>query len=107
MFLVSEIELPQEQDAAAFVDFMRDEYIPSVHTGPTRIGKVDGLQLLQGIAAVTSHKFLWLVDWNGLEHEAAGARVPDEVSSKFEGFGASRKPHVAWQEVARLASPEP
>ena len=100
MFLVSEIELPQEQDAAAFVDFMRDEYIPAVHTGPTRVGKVDGLQLLQGNAAVTSHKFLWIVDWNGMEPGAAVDHVPDEVSSKFDGFGASRKPHVVWQEVA-------
>lgn len=100
MFLVSEIELPQEQDAAAFADFMRDEYIPAVHTGPTRVGKVDGCQLLQGSAATTSHKFLWIVDWNGLEPEAAVDRVPDEVSSKFEGFGASRKPHIVWQEIA-------
>jgi hypothetical protein len=101
MFLVSEIELPEEQDAAAFVDFMRDEYIPAVETGSTRIGMVDGVQLLQGTTADTSHKFLWLVDWNGLEHEKAGAHVDEATSRKFEEFDASTTPQVAWNEVAR------
>jgi hypothetical protein len=100
MFLVSEIELPEEQDAAAFVHFMRDKYIPAVQTGSTRIGMVDGLQLLQGTTADTSLKFLWLVDWNGLEHEKAGAHVDEATSREFEEFGATRTPRVAWNEVA-------
>jgi hypothetical protein len=100
MFLLSEIELPSEADAAAFVDFMRDEYFPAVQMSPTRIGQVDGLQLLQGSTADTSQTFLLLVDWNGLEHERAGDHVDEAIFEKFEGFGAIRKPHVAWKEVA-------
>jgi hypothetical protein len=100
MLFVSEIELPKEQDATAFADFMRDEYIPAVELGPTRVGMVDGLQLLQGTSDDASHTFLYLVDWNGLEHEKAGAHVDEETSRRFDEFGATRTPHVAWSEVA-------
>jgi hypothetical protein len=102
MLFISEIELPRTEDAAAFAEFMRDEYIPAVHKGPTRIGQVAELELLQGNTTETSHRFLWLVRWNGLEHEKAGARVDDEaVARKFEGFGAGMTEHVSWAEVAR------
>lgn len=104
MFFISEIELPEEQAAEKFVDFMRDEYIPAVETGATRIGKVEGLQLLQGTTPDTSHRFLWIVDWNGLEHDAAGDRVNEAVARKFGEFGATRKPHVAWREASWRSS---
>ena len=100
MLLVSEIEVPKEQDAAAFADFMREEYIPAVEMGPTRIGMVEGIQLLQGATGDRSHTFLYLVDWNGLEHERAGGQVDEATSRKFEEFGAMRTPRVAWSEVA-------
>lgn len=45
--LVYQISLPKKQDAAAFVTFMRTEYLPAVHKGPTRVGQVTDLVLLQ------------------------------------------------------------
>jgi hypothetical protein len=102
MLFISEIELPKKDDAEAFAEFMRAEYLPAVHTGPTRVGQVEEVELLQGQTAETSHDFLWLVHWNGLEHEKAGAHVDDEaVQRKFEEFGASMKRIGAWQEIAR------
>ena len=104
MLLISEIELPEDQDPDAFVAFMRDEYIPAVETGPTRIGKVDGLRLLQGRSADTGNRFLWLVDWNGMEHDAAGTHVDEALARKLEEFGVSRTAQAAWDEVAARTS---
>lgn len=101
MLLISEMDLPEEQDGSAFVEFMRDEYMPAVETGgPTRIGMTEGVQLLQGTTAETSRQFLWLVEWNGLEHEQAGSfHVDEETARKFDEYGAVRRPHAAWKEV--------
>jgi hypothetical protein len=101
MLLISEMELPKGQDESAFVAFMRDEYMPAVETGgPTRIGMTEGVRLLQGATPETSRRFLWLVEWNGLEHEQAGSfHVDDETARKFAEYGAGRNPHAAWQEV--------
>jgi hypothetical protein len=104
MVFISEIELPQGKDPAAFVEFMRDEYIPAVHKGPTRVGQVRQLELLQGNTTDTNHRFLWLVHWSGLE-QGGGTRIDDEaVVRKFEGFGASMKERVTWEQVAKEAN---
>jgi hypothetical protein len=42
-----QIRLPKKQDAEALVKFMHEEYFPAVHKGPTRVGKVTHLVLLQ------------------------------------------------------------
>ena len=101
MILISRMELPENQDESAFVEFMRDEYMPAVETGgPTRIGMTEGVQLLQSTNPDKSRRFLWFVKWNGLEHEQAGSfHVDEETARKFDAFGAVRKPHRAWQEV--------
>jgi hypothetical protein len=104
MLFISEIELPKEEDAAAFAEFMQNEYIPAIHKGPTRVGQVEGLELLEGDPTETSHRFLWLVRWNGLEPGHA-RQVDDAVLRKFEAFSASMKEHVAWREVATWSEP--
>jgi hypothetical protein len=107
MLLISRIELPKKQDAAAFGEFMRDEYIPALHKGPTRVGMVQDLELLQRAGTDSSHTFLCLINWDGLNPGPTFlGRVDDEdVLQRFEGFGASVKPHVSWQEVARWSQP--
>jgi len=101
MLLIAEITLSNEEDAEAFADFMRDEYIPAVHKGPTRAGQVGGLELLRS-RGETDHTFLWLVRWGGLPPGPEfNPSVDDEaVREKFEAFGASMTPRVAWSEVA-------
>jgi hypothetical protein len=101
--LVYDVRLPKDKRAATFERFMRDEYIPAVHKGPTRVGQVGELMLLRCEPTSTRHKFLWLVDWGGLPNEQPmGVRVDDEkVSRKFERFGATVKRLDAWDEVAR------
>ena len=100
--LTYEIRLPKDKDADAFAAFMRDEYFPAVHKGPTRIGQVTDLVLLRGEATNTAHKFLWLVGWSGLTGQAqSGPRVDDEaVLGKLKSFGASMRRPTVWDEVA-------
>jgi ribosomal protein S12 methylthiotransferase accessory factor YcaO len=107
MLLISKIELPAKQDPVAFGEFMRDEYFPAVHKGPTRVGQVEELELLQSTSAERSHMFLWLLSWNGLAPAPTfWVDVDDEdVQHRFEGFGASVKPHVTWHEVAKWPQP--
>ena len=105
MLLISEIELPEGADADAFADFFRDEYIPAVHKGPTRVGQVHGLELVERTTTDTRRKFLWLVHWSGLSG-GAGVHVDDEaVQKRFEELGATIKKPVIWQEVASWPAP--
>jgi hypothetical protein len=105
MLLIYEIELPKDEDVSAFRAFMRDEYIPAVHKGPTRVGQVKGLELLERDASETGHRFLWLVRWDGLNPQASDYLDDEAVRRKFEAFGATMKDHVAWQEVAGWVQP--
>ena len=104
MVLISEIELPENADVAAFADFMRDEYVPAVRMLPTRVGQVLGVQLLQRASGEATPSFLWLVHWSGLS--GGRAHVDDDaIRRKFEEFGAAITDPVEWREVAK--SPEP
>ncbi|WP_324672163.1 hypothetical protein [Hymenobacter sp. GOD-10R] len=87
--LIYHIRLPKKQDAKAFATFMREEYFPAVHKGPTRVGQVLGLLLLARENEVTSndvaHEFIWQVDWSGISIE--NVRVDDAVvARKLEAF---------------------
>jgi hypothetical protein len=99
MLLISQIELPKDQDREAFGAFMRDEYLPAVHTGPTRVGQVEALELVER----DGEEFLLLVHFNGPD---TGKAVPTgfddaAVPEKFDRFGARIAHQVAWNEVAR------
>ncbi|MCM3901532.1 MAG: hypothetical protein ND866_07480 [Pyrinomonadaceae bacterium] len=105
--IIYQIKLPKTQDAKAFVSFMREEYFPAVHKGPTRVGQVTELKLLErqkDRGDDRDHEFYWHVGWSGL---ASGeARVDDEdVVRKFKAFKAKVKrvgfckEVVAWPEA--------
>ena len=105
MLLAYELELAKERDASEFGAFMRDEYIPAVHKGPTRVGQVKELELLEREATDTSHRFLWLVRWDGMNPQA-GVRLDDEaIERKLEAFGVTMGEHIVWQEDARWVPP--
>ena len=85
------ITLPEDQDAEAFVTFVREQYFPAVDKSPTRVGAITDLVLLQRLEddPEEAHEFLWHVGWSGLP----GGREPsvndEEVSRRYESFGAS------------------
>jgi len=84
--LIYQIKLPKKQDPDAFAKFMREEYLPAVHKGPTRVGQVTKLTLLKGVAPTQG--FFLHVGWSGLPgHE--GIRIDDDaVQQKFDQLGA-------------------
>ncbi len=43
--VVLELKLPKNKDPETFAAFMRDEYMPAVHKGPTRLGVVSSISL--------------------------------------------------------------
>jgi hypothetical protein len=108
MLLISEMELPQDADGAAFSAFLRDEYLPAVHTGPTRVGQVEDLEFAERETTDGGHRFLRIVRWSGIDPgdgpwEDMPVRVDDEaVLQKLASFGAKTTRHARWQEVARL-----
>ncbi len=101
--IIHQITLAEQQDAEAFVAFMRDEYFPAVRKGPTRVGQVTELRLLQRDGTQRSHRFIWLVGWSGIL-PSTGWRPgldDDSVASELSNtFGATMKRLDEWQEVA-------
>jgi hypothetical protein len=99
--LIYQIKLPKKQDAEAFVKFMNEEYFPAVRKGPTRVGQVIDLTLLQvePEGRTTGCEFFWHVGWNGL---AMGeARLDNQaVARKFESFKPRVKRLGSYVEVA-------
>ena len=96
---IYQIELPEDQDVEAFVTFMREEYFPAVDRGPTRVGAVTGLALLQRLdvhsheaGADNAHEFYLHVDWSGLPGCRDSYVNDEEIRRKFESFGARVKP---------------
>ncbi len=99
--IIYQIKLPKTQDAEVFVKFMNDEYFPSVHKGPTRVGQVSDLALLQEEpeGKTTGFNFFLHVGWSGLR--SGGIRIDDEaVTKKFESFKARIKRIGSYAEAA-------
>ncbi len=98
--IIYQIKLPAKQDAEAFTAFMKDEYFPAIPKGPTRVGQVLDLSLLQGRAdtGAATHEFFLLVGFGGLS--SADIRIDDDaVESKFKKFGAKLKRLGFFKEV--------
>lgn len=97
-----QITLSEQQDADAFEEFMRDEYLPAVNTAPTRVGEVTDLALLRGVSGTHERTptFLLRVSFDGLAD--GDARVDDEeVRRKFDSFEPrDERLGVAYAEVA-------
>lgn len=101
--IIYQISLPKEKNTKTFVKFMNEEYFPAVHKGPTRIGQVTGLLLLEGENGFEGddlvHEFFLHVGWSGMP--GGNARVDDqEVLRKLEKFKADIKRIGSFNEVA-------
>lgn len=98
--IIYHIRLSEEQDAEAFKTFMQDEYFPAVHKGPTRIGGVTDLVMLQGDTPNTMHEFFLHVGWSGLSGRGDARVADEEVLRKFESFSARIERLGSYREVA-------
>jgi hypothetical protein len=102
VLLMSEIELAKGVDAEAFGDFFRDEFLPAVFTGQTRVGKVEGMELLEREEGETDHSFVVLARWSGLLTPEQIVRVRDaDVQAKLEKMAVIKDP-VVWQVAGTL-----
>jgi hypothetical protein len=96
---IYQIRLPEEQDAEAFAEFMRKEYLPAIEPRePTRGGRVTDLTLLQRLSdasqesgADNAPEFVLHVDWEGVLGCRDSWVADQEVLRKLESFGASVK----------------
>ena len=98
--IIYQITLPERMIGETFAEFMRDEYFPAVHKGPTRVGQVARLSLLRVSEEPLSNTFFMHVYYDGL---ASGAPVvdDDDVKHKFESlYGAHVQRLGAFTEVA-------
>ena len=105
--IIYQIRLPKKQDAEAFVKFMHEEYFPAVHKGPTRVGKVTDLVLLQAEPGgrTTGCEFFWHVGWDGLP--SGEARVDDEtVAHKLDNIRMRKRfaPNESYTHRPKLAN---
>ena len=102
--IIYQIKLPVEQDAEEFASFMRNEYFPAIHKGPTRVGQITNLVLLQD-GNRNSSDFLLLINWNGLEERDFGLMIridDDPVNQKFQSFGVEIEHFGRYLEIATL-----
>ncbi len=100
--IIYQITLPKKKSTKAFVKFMREEYFPAVQKGPTRVGQVTDLVLLERQNAFEGddvrNEFYWHVGWSGFPD--GDAHVDDEkVARKFEAFKGEVKRIGSYEEV--------
>ena len=104
--IIYQINLPKKQDTEAFVKFMREEYFAAVRKGPTRVGQVTYLRLLERQNEIegddVGHEFIWHVGWSG---QPTGTVLVDdeEVVRKFQSFKPRVKRTGSYTEVAGFA----
>ena len=103
--VVFELKLPSGKDPEVFAAFMRDEYMPAVHKGPTRLGQVTSISLSQRRNLHAGNdferRFLMLVDWEGVELDGLPRVDGDAVKAKLDGFKLRVKPLGEFSEAAR------
>jgi hypothetical protein len=88
--MVVTIHRPAGMKADAFLKKLQHDVFPTVHKGPTRIGGIDSWTLLsedvQGDAG-ESPKYVWLVNWGGLEGTAE--LLTKDALEKLRALGAT------------------
>jgi hypothetical protein len=102
--IVRRIEIGPNQDVDKFVEFMREEYLPAIRRGPTRVGQAEYAELFQGNTETTTHQFILLVE--GLMILPAGF-VGEEQAKRFQEF-VPKVDHIAddFRSVARWSESE-
>ena len=101
--IIYQINLPKNQNTEAFVKFMREEYFPAIHKGPTRSGQVTDLVLLERQNVFEGddvrNEFYWHIGWNGLS--IGNAHVDDEkIKRKLATFEVEIKRLGSYEEAA-------
>jgi hypothetical protein len=81
------VHRPDGMTEAAFLKKLQHEVFPAVHKGPTRMGEVDSWKLLSETDKGESSKYVWLINWGGLD--GAGDKLIAEALVKLRGLVAT------------------
>ena len=76
------LSCPPDFKGEDFQTFMKDEVFPSVHRGPTRVGKVAELSLLRDHQ---SNEFVWAIEYDGFSEGADSAAAAGLAKLKSRG----------------------
>jgi hypothetical protein len=103
--VVLEIKLPKSKDPESFAAFMRDEFMPALHKGPTRAGQVLSVSFSQrqNLHAGDDFKrtFLMLVGWEGVPLTTLPRIDGEAVKARLESFKLRVKPLGEFDAVAK------
>ena len=88
-----------------FERLMREEVIPSIHTGPTRVGQITGVRLYRLSAedegpvdrASRAEKYILVIEWDGLAQTVDVLAGP--AIEKVRHAGAAVRPAGDWRLV--------
>ena len=106
--ILHELTLPDAADSEAFEDFLREDYLPAVHQGPTRVGQVMSVTLARRGDGASVARFLLDTAFSGLGHDRMPRVDDDEVRLRFEEFGVTVKhlgnflPTASWDNPAAI-----
>ena len=81
------IHRPEGITAAAFLQKLQHDVFPAIHKGPTRMGEIGSWTLLSEADKGETSKYVWLINWGGLE--GAGDTMAAEALVKLRGLGAT------------------
>jgi hypothetical protein len=105
--VVLELKLPKNKNPETFAAFMREEYMPAVHKGPTRRGQVSSVSLSQRRNLHPGDDFersyLMIVGWDGVDLDELPRIDGDAVKAKLDSFKLKVKPLGEFSEVAGWA----
>lgn len=91
MTIVYSMKLKSLLQANSFEEFARKKYLPSLYTGPTRVGELLGARLLRQRRAHESepveldNQFLMMLEWSGLPIEMPRTDDPT-VQKIFDSY---------------------
>jgi hypothetical protein len=105
--IVRRIQLGPNQDIRKFIQFMREEYLPAIRRGPTRIGQANYVELFQGNTTNSTDQFLLLVEGlmslpEGFVGTELAARLR-EFAPEVEEIADNFRSVARWTEDAEIS----
>lgn len=86
VLVLYKLSCPTDFKEEDFTTFMKDEVFPAVHRGPTRVGHVTELSLLQDHQ---SKAFVWAIEYSGFSEGADHAAAAGLQKLKSRGVEVS------------------
>lgn len=96
--VITQISIPKPQDKEAFEKFMKEEFIPHVYMGPTRIGQTFEVSLLSKESK--GNMFVYYFFHKGDSTKPDLGTVSFEIMDKFRTFNPKCKRIGAFEMIS-------